>query len=626
MKRDFMYVKLDFKDQSITIKPSKDSREGKDSVSAKKIHWFNGYYSNITDMLLQHSNLLHAMRKNFIIDGYNYSDLLMPILYQHDYFFQKSPGTLIIYNYIEILDSLNLKKGQTLTLEVEDFYENTFVKCAEIIAKEKGFKLHVIKNKTLSKKLSFIYENSFPMYLLLRGRLGLRHALGLVRRILGKSNSDSKEDVLFLANIRFLRKNFDDNLMFGSVMKNLKKKTTSKTLFYEEAIQSKNIKLLKKYAFMKGSYIGDYYTYTHFRNNDKDFKKLKNRWNELKNTTKFQASFKYNGYNYYELIRPRLELLFNALSYLSCDMKNIAARINEKENYKAIVIDHAENTLGKAFMIHNNLEKNANAKRKKRSVVALSHEQIYPGCLHTSTKNKIAMDRNSPAWRPLPDVSCQWSEYSKDVLVKYCAYPENVVKVTGSPKFDWIFNAHYDREKFVKKYSFFNDPRKKILIVSSNMLDHFNIYLDVARKNSEYLFVYKPHPNESLELVLNSFKNRPKNLIIVEPAADTYSLLNFSDYVLMFNTTAGFEAMLFGKIVLMIIYNDIEPDGIKFKDTGAVIEVADGSDVKDALHKLKNPVYEKHMKENIKHFVNRLHYGNDGKAASRVAKQIEKLL
>jgi hypothetical protein len=609
-----MLINLDFRKQSIT-------------VDGKKMHWFNGYYSDTQYMFEQHSILVSDMREFFVIDDFNYADLIMPLVYQHDYFFQKSPGSLILYNYLSILDSLNIKPKDTVQFEVDDFYDDTFMKCAYLVARKKGFKIKIIKNTSIKRTLGFAYENHFLMRSILKSRICIRYALSLLRRTFAKTDN-KHADVLFLANIRFSRKKLEDNLMFGSIIKELNsRKVKNKTIFYEEIIQSKNLKnLLNNYAFQKGSYIGDYYSLNHFFRNRKDFKNLRKKWRQLRNEPLFKSKFVYKGYNYFDLIKPRFELVFNALSYLACDIRNITKKIIQKEDYKAIVIDHAENMLGKGFMLNSRLDKN-------KKVVALSHEQICPSCAHTCARIKKSMDRDSILWRPLPDVKCVWGDYAKNVLIKYCAYDKDIVKVTGSPKFDWIFNAHYDKKDLVKRFPFFNskDNRKKVLILSSNMFEQYKIYLEIAQKNPECLFIFKPHPNESMALANDSLKaksdsSKSSNIIVVDRFSDTYGLIYLSDYVMMFNTTAGFEAMLFNKIVFMINYNDIEPDGIPFKDSHAVIAIKNGTDVKNALNRLKDKNFEKHILDNVKKFVNYMHYKNDGKATIRVSDEIEKVI
>lgn len=601
-----MLINLDFRNQTIT-------------VDNKKFHWMNGYYQNTLHILEQYSVLVSDMREFFVIDDFNYANLIMPLVYQNDYFFQKSPGMLTIYNYLDILDSLNLK-GK-VDFDVNDFYDGTFIKCALLVSKKKGFKTNILRNSYVQRKNDFIYENNAVIKNLLKGRIFMRYLFGCLRKICGRSTKNMSADVLFLSNIRFSRKNIEDNVMFGSVINELNnRKVRNKVLFYEEIIQLKNLKnLISNYVLNKGSYIGDYYSIKHFSRNRDMFKKLHRRWDSLKDNPDFKSKFVYNGYNFYDLIRPRLELVFNSLSYLVCDLKNISSDIIRVENYKVILTDHAENMLGKSFMLNTRLD-------DSRKTLAFSHEQIYPACAHTCVRNKKSLDKNSLLWRPLPYAKFVWGKYAKDILIKYCAYNSEVVKITGNPKFDCIFNTSYKKKDLIKKYPLFRDSRKKILIVSSNMFEQYALFVEIAQKNPDYLFIFKPHPNESMQLVSSSFKNAPKNIIFVDRFIDTYELIFLSDYVLMFNSTAGFEAMLFEKIVFMISYNNIEPDGIPFKGSGAIIEIRRGNDMKNALNKLKDKKFEKQLFLNMKKFVNYMHFKNDGKATVRVADEIEKII
>jgi hypothetical protein len=216
-------------------------------------------------------------------------------------------------------------------------------------------------------------------------------------------------------------------------------------------------RFLKNFFSQKVPYIGDYYSLSHIRSCERDFKKIRQVWNEIKHRKDVQNLFEYKGYNFYEVIAPRLELIFRGLSYIAADTKNIARQISKQERYKVLLLDHEDNMLGKGFMLNSRTG-------SKRKTLALSYELIYPGCNHTHAKNLPVLDRKSALWRPLPDVKCVWGEYAREVLLKHCNYKDSIIKVTGDPRFDALHNLKINKMEIIGKYSLSQKP--KILFAS----------------------------------------------------------------------------------------------------------------------------------------------------------------
>ena len=598
-----MRITLDYKKEIITL-------------DSKQISWFQGYVNNFIAIMSDYSRIRSEIRKYFIVNDINYTDLIAHIFYQNDYYFPRAPGLVTILNYLEILDSI--KENRELILDINDFYLGTFRKCAELVGAKKKFQVKVLKEQYAKRNSDFWHHNPFLMKNALRARLGARLVLGWLRKALGKQNKE-KADVFFLSSIRFDTGIPENNLMFGSVMKELNKKgVKSKILRYEEVERIANLKrFIKKFLLQKQAYIGDYYSLLHFLRCNKDFKLLRKKWEAVKDNPEFKKIFAYKGYNYYDIIKPKLELVFSALDYLSCDIRNITKAIIGVEDYKVLVLDHEESMYGKGFMLNTRLD-------KRRKTLALAHELIYPGCGHTHIRNNEALDRRSLLWRPLPDVKCVWSEYSKKVLLESCNYPENIIRVTGNPKFDLLFKKRYEPTDIIKHYQL-SKPKKRVLYVPSpvslSYLDELN---EVSKKLNDYEFLIKPHPEEGrisqIKEKIRGFKN--KNLKYINNKDDVYPLIQVSDYILTDASTVGFEAMLVNKIAFGCYPEDAKiPLFMK-----ASIRINSFLELPAWLKKLSNKNEADELIKKNKRVVEYFHYKNDGRAAERVADEIERLL
>jgi len=598
-----MLIKLDFEKDRIMMNSDQDTI------------WFNRLVKT-PYFWKEWSRVRSKMRKYFVVDGINYTEIFAYLMHRDD-FFSKAPGLMVILHYLELLDNVNEKKE--LELQIHDFYYETFKKCAYLVSKKKKFTIKILEEEYIKRKLGLFYNNAFFVRNILRARFFMRYLLGRLRKTLGKHNNH-KADVLFLSNIRFEYDLPENNSMFGSIIKELnKKKIKNKDLRYEELEPLDNLqRFVKKFFLQKEAYIGDYYSLKHFLKCEKDFKILRKRWETVKNNPYFKRIFIYKGYDYYDLIKPKLELLFKALNYISCDCKNIAEAVIEKEDYRVLVLDQEENILGKAFMLNMRTG-------QKRKTVALSHELIHPITIHTHIKDKKTLNRNSVLWRPLPDIKCVWNIYSKKILLSQCNYPNKIIRITGNPKFDLLFKCKYDHDGIIKKYRLLKEEKKVLWAPSPINLSYLNQIDRVSRELGNLEFIIKPHPGESKVAQIKEKLQQLKNplLTYVNNKDNVYPLISVADYVLTDASTAGFEGMLMNKIVIC----HRPPSSIRLPSfLEGIIQIPSLSSLTKELRKLENKGTSTKVKNKIKMITNYYHYKNDGRAAERVADEIERLL
>jgi len=562
----------------------KDVSFGHVFVDGEK-HYIRGFFQETThDLAKKNSEIYDELSRYLDVDGVNYA-------YFIHYFIRFSLGLFkhcgleTIMSYINILDKY---VDKDLVLEVEDCYKDVFVECARIICKKKKVNLTIVSSTSSVK--SKIYDNHFIA--MTNSMMIVRYGIGLVRRLLRRNNSAQK-GILFLANIRFCNADVKKNKMFGGIVSNMYD-SSYKIIRYNKLTRIEQLKdFLKNYMWKKESFIGDYYTVGHFFRCLKTFRKVKKAWN-VTPQKKLRSLCVYKGYDFYHLLEPRINAIFDYLCYSVVDIAEIVKTIKKNEICSSlVVVDHEENMYAKAFMME-----------PKKKTYALSHELIYPGCVHTHIKSHHK--------RPLPDLKFVWGEYSKQVLMKHCDYPESIIKITGSPKFDKLISKEYNTEHIIKKYSLSN--KEKILYLPSILSDErLETIEKIIQLNPQYEIIIKPHPNFDDNNITAYFNNKPSNLKIAKKSDDTYELMHVSKYILHEASTSGFEAMLMGKIVFSMNISGKSYSGIPYENNQI-----NCISPKDFTDKLK-VINEIDVRKNIKSFIEKMHKNVKGNASEIVA-------
>ena len=576
---------------------------GKICMGRTKIHLDDLQPYKLEFIMLKYSEIIDYLADYLIIDGINYAYLINYfMLYSSSYF--SSPGLDTILGYLYVLDKY-IKDD--IELEISEQFPNCFEECARMVCNQKGYNLKVVKENYPRSKFDFLYNVNFFVKNELRLRLLLRLFIGGVRRLLGKHNH-KKVDVLFLSNIRFSTHDEHNNQLFGKLISELDKQNVNcKVLRYEVVEQTSNLfRYIKKYMLEKESYIGDYYSPLHFLRVEQNMNKLSRKWKQLKKECSLKEKFSWKNYNFFKLFEPRLELIFSALAYLAADTCQITKTIKQKEDYSVLVIDHEDNMYGKGFMLNGS-----------NKTLGLAHELIYPGTMSTYIKSEKARNKLLPCWRPLPDIKCVWGEYSKKVLLDSCNYNSENIVVTGNPKFDDLLTKEFNCEGIIKRLSLSRKP--KLLFASQMKLESYKWVHEIGKQNPQYEILFKPHPREDEAKVLKFYKGS-KYVKVLPKFTPIPELLAISDYVMTFNSTVGFEAMLMDKIVFILNLKKQSFHGLNYVNSGAAIEITNLNQLKQIL----TTINKKTQIQKTKNFINTIHI-NDGEATQRVVKQILRL-
>lgn len=191
-------------------------------------------------------------------------------------------------------------------------------------------------------------------------------------------------------------------------------------------------------------------------------------------------------------------------------------------------------------------------------------------CLYAK-KNKIPVielqfgqcDVDSIEWFfSLGDKVCVWGKRFKDILVNDFNHNENNVIVTGSPRFDYMYNLNKTKFTYLLKSKKIDNSKKIIILASTytipgydskfdkRILKNFKkLLLDEISIHSNFIFLVKPHPNENTNLLLSLTKNK-KNIILLDKHEDLRNYIPYSNALISFGSTVNYDAIINSKIII----------------------------------------------------------------------------
>ena len=232
---------------------------------------------------------------------------------------------------------------------------------------------------------------------------------------------------------------------------------------------------------------------------------------------------------------------------------------------------------------------------------------------------------------PLPEKLLVYGLNDKKYLVSTLNYPENKIEVTGNPRYDTLYNIHnkHSRMVFCKKHGL--DSSSKIVLWIMQMIGfseeeneaYLQEVLSAISSTPNTILIMKRHPsdNESSMALIQDFIQRygEKDRIIIPKAdEDTTELIYISDIIINKHSTAGQEAVVLKKPMLILDFTpDVKQNPYVLEEVGIPIESPDM--LKEALTNLCVP---KNISENQDRYVRNHMYKNDGQSSQRVAEVI----
>jgi CDP-glycerol glycerophosphotransferase (TagB/SpsB family) len=246
----------------------------------------------------------------------------------------------------------------------------------------------------------------------------------------------------------------------------------------------------------------------------------------------------------------------------------------------------------------------------------------------------IGNNEKADRWWPIADIpiiasyKTIWGQQFKEFFMSF-GVPENRAPVIGNPHFDRIksYLASSNGE-FRRKYGI-PDSHKVILHPTESpdfrRLATVKVAVEAIQALPDTTLLIKTRDQEYPEEkeIYNDIIREHPRIKVLDANQPIYDLIANSDVVLVFFSTCGVEAMLFGKPVVIIDVKREEPP-YSYTELGAP-EAQNGAELEALLRKLfSDPDYRQEVRTRI---AERLPYLclPDGKATSRLAEFILKV-
>lgn len=221
-------------------------------------------------------------------------------------------------------------------------------------------------------------------------------------------------------------------------------------------------------------------------------------------------------------------------------------------------------------------------------------------------------------------------DFAREIL-KNCGVDEKKLVVTGYPSYDALVHAegHFQRNVICRKFGL--DPRRSILVFTTENLPIRESELlaravySAVKGFPSLQFIVKVHPSESELSIYSKLAKELDLQAVITRDASIYEVLYVCDLVVTGFSATALDAMMLNKPVVTINFTGLK-DPLPFADDGAAIGVYEERTLKSAIEAaLYDEILKKKLRRKQKEFVFRHSYSKDGRATIRVVDLIEKM-
>jgi len=368
------------------------------------------------------------------------------------------------------------------------------------------------------------------------------------------------------------------------------------------------------------SILESYYNKTVRKQVKNECRAIKKKWGVVRNQPSFQSVFEYRGRTLWPKIEKAMDTYFSSRMRSHVRDYYLIKRMIEEERPKVVVYPGETSEFGK-MLFH--VCRKAGVK-----TIAMQHGifDMYLGCYHK--KGEVSTARYGPRTCPIPDITCVYGKYYKDLLVREGNYPASSVVITGGQRFDRIINdsKKYSRAEFCSKHGI-DESKKIIAYVTSPISEKINrqmadVVVEELTTLEGVVVVIKPHPNEDHEF----YESISNGRAIVLRNSDLYELLGACDLVITYLSTAGLEVLMFDK-PLVVLNLTGEPDRVSYARKGAAVGVYGRKQLAPLVERILNSGdYKKKVISGGRRFVKEYVYKCDGRASVRIADLIKRFM
>jgi len=335
-------------------------------------------------------------------------------------------------------------------------------------------------------------------------------------------------------------------------------------------------------------------------------------WKVLQRDAEFIRDFQYEGVPLMPALRRFLENAFLNLLPECAEMLATAARMLEEERPDAVIATYESGPWERAVIVQ--------AARMSIPTIGLQHGMIFDN--HSDYMHLNITTDPSNSGFVVPNVTCVWGPFWKEVLTKSGHYPDESVVVTGDWRYDFL--SKLDVGAFahrVRRNHGVHAKQKVVLILSSGMgtVDYLRACISLIRDRKELSPIIKLHPGvDRLGPVVDLLKELRYSQDLVV-SGQLFNAIAVSDLVISQVSTAIGEAALLDKPVILVNFQNA--DGVKeYVKSGICLYATDSHQLSDAIERA---LYDKTTRTRLevarRDFVSRHFFRLDGSSAQRVA-------
>ena len=214
---------------------------------------------------------------------------------------------------------------------------------------------------------------------------------------------------------------------------------------------------------------------------------------------------------------------------------------------------------------------------------------------------------------PISDLILVGGLYSKKHYMRFGTSAKRI-KIAGWPQYDSLFGKRADIQ-----------AKNRLLFAPDAAYAPQNVevlkLLESSLQESDTLIV-KPHPGDDEELYRKAVKMR--NVQVVPKKDSIIKYINESSAVITGASTAGLEALLLGKPLVIINLEREVNTGYVYTSFGAALEITSEDEIRNMRDALNKNIGR--MRKKIPSFIRLCAYRMDGKSAQRAANEIERCL
>tara|TARA_Y100000034_G_scaffold132586_1_gene195948 strand:- start:3405 stop:5270 length:1866 start_codon:yes stop_codon:yes gene_type:complete len=523
-----------------------------------------------------------------------------------------APSSGYLLYHIDLIEKILSKHKPKIVIIQNN--QQTIYKLVSEVCKNKNIRVYNLNKKSKREKTySTNKKTMFNTYLYFR--FLSRYLIGLI------SKKQQQSEALIISGHRFAKGTADENKFWGTIVKELKKNNiTSKTIEYDGLWTLDSLKQMAHRHITRTDteFIGKYYTPKTLMKTRKLQKFMLNKWGKLKQSKEFKQSLTYKNIDLQKYLEPRFNILFNSFSLFFAEVLTTTNQILKKEKPKIVLMEHEYNYYGLGFLM--------NSKNYDIKTIAMEFEAVNKRTsVHRHIKNKSIQNKESPLWRPIPDIKCVSGKHTKKILEKYCNMPKENLRITGQPRFDSLNKKQkHSKQSILKKHKF---PNKKIITYGTKFRINedpvLNKITDFVNSRDDLFLILKLAPNHPSSHLKNRVRESQNVKIIRD--IDTRELLQVTDLFITDRSTLGIEAIV--KDCPMIVFDFNKSLTFPYLTLGAAQEV---KTINQFPGTIQTCLYDKktlkNLKQGRKKFLKEYMYKLDGKSAQRVVEIISKMI